>query len=278
MDIDSYFGRIGYDGPRAATLTTLNAILFGHVRAIPFENLSVLLGEPISLEPAAVHHKLVHEKRGGYCFEHNTLLLHVLSELGFSVIPLSARARYQRPERYSLPRTHLCLRVELNGQPYLVDGGFGGFSPTAALRLVPDVEQSTPHEPRRLVREGHWESLSLRGPDAAIVHQAYFSQAWHTLYEFTLEFMPLADREMGNWYTSCHPNSHFRTQLMAARATTHGRITLLNRELTVRARDGSSQIQVLESHTELREALSRQFGIPLASGARLDCAGLADLA
>ena len=65
MDIDSYFRRIDYDGPRAATLATLNAILFGHVRAIPFENLSVLLGQPISLEPADVLHKLVHEKRGG---------------------------------------------------------------------------------------------------------------------------------------------------------------------------------------------------------------------
>ena len=215
---------------------------------------------------------------GGYCFEHNTLLLHVLSELGFSVIPLSARARYQRPERYSLPRTHLCLRVELNGQPYLADGGFGGFSPTAALQLVPDVEQSTPHEPRRLVREGHWEGLSLRGPDAAIVHQVYFSEAWHTLYEFTLEPMPLTDREMGNWYTSCHANSHFRTQLMAARATSDGRITLLNRELTVRKRDGAIQSQVLANHTEVRDALAQQFGITLAPETRFMCPGLADLA
>jgi N-hydroxyarylamine O-acetyltransferase len=278
MEIESYFDRIGYRGPRTVNLETLNAVVRNHVQAIPFENLSVLLGEPISLFIDDVTQKIVHERRGGYCFEHNTLLLHVLSELGFSITALSARSRYQVPERFGLPRTHMCLRVELDGQSYLVDGGFGALSPTCALTLTPNVEQSTPHEPRRLTLEGQWEGLSLRGPDAGIVHQAKLGDTWHTLYEFTLEPMPPIDREMGNWYTSKHPSSHFKSKLMAARATRDGRIALLNRELTHRKPNGSSETRQLETHDELLEILAHEFDISLAPGTRISCSGLADLA
>jgi N-hydroxyarylamine O-acetyltransferase len=277
MDLGSYFARIGYQESRAVSLETLNAIVSAHVRTIPFENLAVLLGEPISLAIADVTEKLVYRRYGGYCFEHNTLLLHVLEELGFSVTALSARSRYQWPERYSLPRTHMCLRVDLGRRTFLVDGGFGGLSPTAALEIVADVEQQTPHEPRRFVREGHWEALALRGPDAVIIHQAHLGDAWHDLYELTLEPMPPVDREMGNWYTSCHPNSHFRNKLMVARATEHGRLTLGNRELTRRCRNSSTETRILRTHDELSLVLWQEFGIRLAQGARLACAGLAGL-
>jgi N-hydroxyarylamine O-acetyltransferase len=277
MDLGSYFARIGYQESRAVSLETLNAIVSAHVRTIPFENLAVLLGEPISLAIADVTEKLVYRRYGGYCFEHNTLLLHVLEELGFSVTALSARSRYQWPERYSLPRTHMCLRVDLGRRTFLVDGGFGGLSPTAALEIVADVEQQTPHEPRRFVREGHWEALALRGPDAVIIHQAHLGDAWHDLYELTLEPMPPVDREMGNWYTSCHPNSHFRNKLMVARATEHGRLTLGNRELTRRCRNSSTETRILTTHDELSEVLWQEFGIRLAQGTRLACAGLAGL-
>lgn len=277
MDIDSYLRRIGQRAPHATTLEALNAILFAHVRTIPFENISVLLGEPISLELEDVVNKLVHGCRGGYCFEHNTLLLHVLSDLGFTVTTLSARSRYQTPDRYSLPRTHMCLRVELEGKSYLVDGGFGALSPTCALQLRPDEEQQTPHEPRRLRLEGHWEGLTLRSPDAAIVHEAYLGGTWHPIYEFALDPMPLADREMGNWYTSRHANSHFRTKLMVARSSLDGRVTLLNRELTFRKRDGSTESHPVTTHNELTDVLAKEFGIALPPGSRLSCAGLGDL-
>jgi N-hydroxyarylamine O-acetyltransferase len=259
------------------SLDTLNAIVSAHVRTIPFENLAVLLGEPISIAIDDVTEKLVHQRSGGYCFEHNTLLLHVLEELGFSVTALSARSRYQWPERYTLPRTHMCLRVDLGGRTFLVDGGFGGLSPTAALEIVADVEQQTPHEPRRFVCEGHWKGLGLRGPDASILHQSHLGDGWHNLYEFTLEPMPPIDREMGNWYTSRHPNSHFRSKLMVARATEDGRLTLGNRELTRRRRNGSTETRILRTHDELSLVLWQEFGIRLAQGTRLACAGLAGL-
>ena len=278
MDFESYFARIGHHGPRSVNLDTLNAIIRCHVEAIPFENLSVLLGEPISLFIDDVAKKIITHRRGGYCFEHNTLLLHVLSELGFSVTVLSARSRYQVPDRFGLPRTHMALRVELEGQSYLVDGGFGALSPTCALTLTPSVEQATPHETRRLVLEGQWNGLTMRSPDAGIVHEAKLGDTWHALYEFTLEPMPPIDREMGNWFTSSHPNSHFKSKLMAARATVGGRVTLMNRDLTHRHRDGSSQTRRIDTHNELLDILDHEFNIQLAPETRITCAGLAGLA
>ncbi|MEO8798486.1 MAG: arylamine N-acetyltransferase, partial [Polyangiaceae bacterium] len=166
IDLDAYFERIGYSGPRAPILETLNAIMCAHVQTIPFENLDVLLGLPIDLEPSALERKLVHERRGGYCFEQNTLLLAVLSDLGFKVRPLSARVRYQRTRDFTPPRTHVFVRVEL-GESWLADVGVGAMSLTSALRLDEEGTQSTPHEPRRLLRE-----------NGLIYHQVRLGDEW----------------------------------------------------------------------------------------------------
>ena len=81
-DIDGYCARIGYSGPREPTLAVLRAIVAGHTAAIPFENLDVLAKRPIRLALPALREKLVHHLRGGYCYEHNLLLLDVLLALG----------------------------------------------------------------------------------------------------------------------------------------------------------------------------------------------------
>ena len=113
IDLEAYFARVGYDGPVAPTLAVLNDLMSAHVQAIPFENLDVLLQRGIDLTPEALQRKLVDERRGGYCFEQNGLLLLVLGAIGFAVTPLSARVRYQRPRDYTPARTHLFLRVEI---------------------------------------------------------------------------------------------------------------------------------------------------------------------
>src|SRR4051794_21946874 len=93
IDLDAYLARIGVRGPLRADRPTLDLLSEAHVRTIPFENLDVLLGRPIDLEPSAIERKLVGDRRGGYCFEQNTLMLAVLGQLGFAVRPISARVR-----------------------------------------------------------------------------------------------------------------------------------------------------------------------------------------
>lgn len=267
-ELDAYFHRIGYRGPTAATLQALSEIVLAHVSTIPFENLDVLLGRPIALDPAALVTKLVGEERGGYCFEHNGLLLHVLERLGFAVTPLSARVRLQRPREVTPPRTHMFLRVEIDGVPWMADVGVGGLSPTSPVRMDVADEQRTVHEPRRLVHEhGRWfHQVALRG-DAGI--------AWHDVCEYTGEAMPPIDREVANWYTSAHPQSHFRNRLLVARAERDGRRhTLLNAEYTLREADGTAAHVPITGPEHLRTVLAEVFGLRFDPGTRFACEAL----
>src|SRR6478735_6565298 len=138
LDLDAYFARTGYTGPRAPTLGTLHAISLHHATTIPFENLDVLLGRGISLDPAAIERKLV---------------LQVLRALGYRVTPIGARVRWQIPRDVVPARTHLFLRVHLPEGDWLADVGMGSASLTNALPLEFERELPTPHETRRLTRE-----------------------------------------------------------------------------------------------------------------------------
>jgi len=263
-DLDAYFDRIGYTGPRTPERATLDAIVRAHIATLPFENIDVLLDRGIDLDPAAVERKLVYARRGGYCFEHNSHLLHVLGALGFAVTPLSARVRIQRPRDFTPARTHLFVRVELDG-PRLADVGVGGLSPTASLRLdLLDTPQPTPHETRRII----WVAGDGRA-DGRWFHQALLGDAWVDVCEFTGEAMPEIDRVVGNWYTSTHPRSHFRDRLMVARATADGRVTIVDRELSVRGPDGRAATRTLDSAAALGEALEAHFGLVEPEVARL---------
>lgn len=264
-NLDAYFARIGYAGPRTPTLDALHAITAAHTQTIPFENLDVLLGRRIGLEIEAIFEKLVHQRRGGYCFEQNGLLLHVLTELGFAVAPLSARVRWQRTRLEPAPRTHVFLRVELNGESWITDVGVGGMSQTGAIMLREGEEQATPHETRRIVRE-----------DGLWFHQARLKGEWRDIFEFTLEEMPALDREVASWFTSSHPQSHFKNRLLVARALEGGRrLTLQNDELSLRDAKGDAQTRKLASPSELLSVLSEQFGLRFPENTRFGPPGQA---
>jgi N-hydroxyarylamine O-acetyltransferase len=257
-DLEAYFARIGYTGSRESTLATLHALCAHHVATIPFENLDVLLERPIRLDPASLQQKLIHERRGGYCFEQNGFLLLVLAALGFQVAPLSARVRIQQPREFVPPRTHLFLRIELDGKSWLVDAGVGSMSLTAAIRLDEESEQSTPHEPRRIVREGpRW------------FHQARLNGEWSDVCEFTGEEMPAVDRELANWWTSASPNSKFRKSLVAARAGLDGtRRSVRDRLFTIRRGAAILEQRELASVTELLDVLAGEFGLIFPANTR----------
>ncbi|MEI9939050.1 MAG: arylamine N-acetyltransferase [Pseudomonadota bacterium] len=258
MNLAPYFQRVGYRGRYQPDLALLSALTAAHTQSIPFENLDVLLGRPISLEPEALFQKLVVDRRGGYCFEQNGLFLEVLRGLGFQVAPISARVRLQRPRDFTPPRTHVFLRVELEGESWLTDVGVGGLSLTAPLRLATSSEQATPHEPRRILQEG-----------ARLYHQVRFGASWQDVCEFTLEEMPPIDRELANWYTSAHPNSHFKNRLVVARAAPEGqRLSILNDEFTLRERHGTAIKRPIGSAPELLELLLKQFGLLFPAGTR----------
>ncbi len=171
FDLNSYFARIGYAGPATPRLETLREIHRLHPQAIAFENLNPLMRWPIRLDIRSLQDKLVTDRRGGYCYEHNLLLKRALEEIGFRVVGLAARVLLNQSEDAVRPRTHMLLQVDIDDEIWIADVGFGGMTLTAPLRLVEQVPQTTPHEPFRLTR--------LFG-DYAL--QAEVRGAWRTLY------------------------------------------------------------------------------------------------
>jgi N-hydroxyarylamine O-acetyltransferase len=263
-NLDAYFARVRYEGSRAPTLATLRALHLHHVQAIPFENLDVLLDRTIALELAAVERKLVHDRRGGYCFEQNTLFGAVLRALGFHVTPLIARVRWQVPPERGTPRSHMILRVGLDGEAWITDVGFGSIGLTAPIRLALDVEQSTPHEPRRLVKR-----------DEYFVHQVRIGTDWQDVFQFTPDAVPPVDYEVANWFTNRHPTSHFRLNLIVTRVRPQGRLILFNRELTERRPDGFVAKREIVSPDELLHVLATDFDLTFPAGTRFGPAGSA---
>lgn len=281
--LDAYFARIHYPGPREPTLATLRSILFHHTTNIPFENLSILQARGVSIDPLDIHNKLVTQRRGGYCFEQNTLLLHVLTALGFAVEPLSARVRLQLPRDITPPRTHLFNRVTIDGTPWLADAGVGGFSPTAPIRLDTTDPQTTSHNTHRVIHEDgrFFHQTLIKHPNNPTTdpttdpatdptnNSTDNEESWSDVYEFTGEPMPLIDRAIANWWTSTCPESKFSKSLMAAMAHADGtRVGVMNRAFIRRRESVVIESRDIASPSELLTILHREFGLSFNADTR----------
>lgn len=248
-DLRAYFDRIGFDGEARPDRQTLAALVAAHTAVIPFENLSPFLGMPIDLAPEALMRKLVHSGRGGYCYEQNGLFAHVLETICFDFTPLAARVLWMQADDAVTPRTHKLLLVTLPDGPALADVGFGGAVCTGVLDLVADLAQETPHERFRLVEMGgHWRQ------------QIEIQNEWRSTYQFDLTPQLQVDDELGNWWTSASPTSHFTFTLIAARSPAGRRHVLRNLDYAVHTPGSESERRRL-TVDETCDVLEQDFGI-----------------
>ena len=261
IDLDAYCRRVGYDGPRTATFETLRALHLLQPQAIAFENIDPLLGRPVLLDAASLARKLLHEGRGGYCYEQNLLFAHVLRALGFNVSEHAARVLWYVPDGVKTPRVHMLLLVDLDGERYLTDVGFGGNVLTAPLLLESVDEQATPHEPFQVIED-----------DGRYTLQFKMRGEWLGLYRFDLSEQVLPDHEQGSWFVSTHPQSIFVNSLMGARAEPDRRYALSNNQLSVHRRGGETTKQTLANVGEMRDALTGLFKLRLDGLDGLDAA------
>ncbi|AGB20626.1 arylamine N-acetyltransferase [Mycobacterium sp. JS623] len=255
VDVAAYFDRIGYRGGAEPTVETVRALVAVHNRSIPFENLDPLMGIPVAdLSVAALTDKLVHRRRGGYCYEHNGLMGYVLEQLGFGVERLAGRVVWLNPDGPLPAQTHQVLSVtvpDVDG-PLLVDVGFGGQTLTSPIRLEAGPVQETRHEPYRLRERGEFLQL-----------EAEVRGEWQPLYIFTTRPQPRIDLEVGSWYVSTHPDSFFVTGLTAALVTDEARYNMRGRNLAIHCAGETEKIR-FDTAAEVLDALTERFGINLA--------------
>jgi N-hydroxyarylamine O-acetyltransferase len=253
FDQDAWLKRIGYRGARAPTLETLRGLVDAHSAAISYESIDVLLDRAPKLDLASLQQKMIGKLRGGYCFEQNMLFRGGLLSLGFDVTSLQARVVRGLAIDAPRPMLHMVLQVNLPEGPYLADVGFGNLAPTAPLRLSADVEQDTPHEVMRFIRVG--DELTL---------QSRLGERWEHIYRVVLLPRVDAEYEICNWFTASHPDSPYRSNLIAARpGPNRTRITLFNARLNIRHASGEVERRMLADNGEYGEVLADTFGLKL---------------
>ncbi|UFQ13825.1 MULTISPECIES: arylamine N-acetyltransferase family protein [Streptomyces] len=244
---DAYLRRIGAARPAAPTDQALRELHLAHLRAIPFENLSVHLGAEIELTAEALVAKVVDARRGGFCYELNGAFAALLTSLGFDVTLMQARV-YDDTGRPGIPYDHLALRVGTrDGGDWLADIGFGAHS-HLPLAFGERGEQADPGGTFRLV--------AAAAGDLEVVMDGR--------RQYLIDPRPreLADFRAGAWYHRTCPDSHFTRSLVCSIVTDDGRVTLSGRTLTTTV-DGERHITELATETEVLAAYERHFGIRL---------------
>lgn len=240
-----YLERIGAPAPAEPSIELLRELHLRHQRTVPFENLSIHLGEPIVLDEAALAEKIVDRRRGGFCYELNGLFAALLRALGFDVSLLSARV-FGADSVLSNPFDHALLRVDLVDR-YLVDVGFGAHS-SYPLRLDWPEPQPDPGGEFLVVDapEGDVDVIRDGSPEYRVEARA----------RRLVDFRPTCW-----WHQTC-PDSHFTRSLTCSRLTPEGRVTLSgNRLITTVA--GERTETVLDGDDVVRAAYRTVFGMEL---------------
>jgi N-hydroxyarylamine O-acetyltransferase len=252
IDLAAYFDRIGFTGTARPDLETLRALQFHHVTSVPFENLDVQMGQRIRLDLDHLQEKIVRQRRGGYCFEQNTLFQQVLKQIGFEVEPFEAQVRIARTDG---PRTHMLLHVPLEGRHYIADVGFGNSAPLEPLLLTAAVQRQFGQR-YRIARAGRDRILQL-----------WRKGAWMDLYAFVPYPRLPIDFELGSWYTSTHENSGFVQALVVQLLQPEERLVLRNLIYQVWRGEGVAEERLIEKD-DLIPFIRDTFGLIVPDAAR----------
>ena len=250
FNIDAYLDRIQLP-LQTLDITALTRLQDAQMRAIPFENIDVLLGEIPDLSTEAVWKKLVEARRGGYCFELNKLFEQALVALGFSTRPSLCRVRMGAPT--GGPRTHQAVIVSIDGTEWLADAGFGGPGPVAPIRLDNREPQIAGDVTFRLRTDPATGELVLERRNG---------DQWFSLYGLDGAVALPPDFEAANFICARWDRSPFPTMLMANILIQEGRASLMNRTFR-HVRGAETEERTVKTARQLGDLLEGIFGLSL---------------
>lgn len=243
-EVARYLDRIGHPGITTPDRAGLASLQDAHVRTVPFENLDIHLGVPLRLTIPALLEKVVHRRRGGFCYELNGLFHALLVTLGYRAWLVEARTL---DDGGLGPRfDHARIIVALGDEPWLVDVGTGA-SPRGPIRLSDDDQ-----------RVGHVR-YRVRSQDDRYISDRLDGDTWEPGWAFDLTPRGLEEFADRCVYHQTAPDAHFTQKPLCTLVTTDGHLTLSDRTLIV-TRDGErTESEVRDPLGELRS----RFGITL---------------
>jgi N-hydroxyarylamine O-acetyltransferase len=247
FSLDLYLQRIHFVGQPEATIEGIASLMRHQLYAVPFENLDVQAGKVVSLVPEHIVDKIVHQGRGGYCYEVNGLFCMALEKLGVTYHWVAARPMFYPVRR---PKTHMAIVVQLEGRQWLVDLGFGSYGITAPMALDTlgqEVKQG--HDTFKLTRSDHGDYLL----------QALVEGIWANQYGFDLTAQEWVDFDPANYLNSTHPDAVFVKSLLVIGHSQRGRTVLFGNSLKTVV-DGAVTKRVVEPN-EIDTLLHTTFGL-----------------
>lgn len=250
-EVQAYLDRLGLDAPPPPTLDGLAALQQAHMLSVPFENLDIVLGRSIDLDPDALFDKVVARQRGGYCYELNGLYGLLLDALGFERRPVSARVWYRSPPE-TPGLTHTLNVVTLPGGEVLTDVGFGGLTARVPVPLGEDVR----------LADGDGGISLTRDPDFGYRLRRETPDGWVEQFSTDAVRAYPSDMALGSHFMSTHPSSHFLRTPLAGRFTPHGRDGIVGTTISKR-RGWQTETDDATDAEAYRETLRDLFGIDL---------------
>lgn len=262
MDVGRYLERIGADWPTAAspTLDRLATLQQRHLLSVPFENLDIVAGRPITLDRGAFFEKVVGRGRGGFCYELNGLFAWLLDTLGFDVRLVEGRVLEDHGFTPRFAHAAVLVDIGADGPPasrdgwYLADVGFGRFA-RQPLPLTGEPRSDVGGTYRvRALGDGGFEAR--RRPPAG---DGVEPGDWTVAYQFTPDARDLGDFEEGLAWNLNSPDSAFTGRVLCTQATESGRVTLSTRGLTVTEDGEKTTREVIPD--ERAAVLDETFGL-----------------
>jgi N-hydroxyarylamine O-acetyltransferase len=256
VDIDAYLRRIGLTTRPERTLEGLAELGRAHLLSVPFENLDIAAGRPLSVDLEAIYDKLVVRRRGGFCYELNGLYSWLLRELGFEVTLLAGQTVDPTTGEPGQERAHLVLLVELEGA-WLVDIGWGEvYRRPFALRAGNEHTDPRIASYRLEERAGRWQ-ISERHDDSLETNLKRIP-GWRIAYRFDL-----TPRELSDFAATCRwqetESPFFTGHRFCTIATSDGRRTLMDDRLIVR--EGGTRTERAVTDAEWPGLLEELFGV-----------------
>lgn len=232
---------------RPPDLAYLGEITRCHVAQFSFSSVGPMLGDDLPLNIQALYQRIVVNRRGGYCFEQNGLMYAVLRELGFKVKLYLCRVIYNRDIHPGL--THRITLVEIDGNRYIADVGFGPLGPQLPVSMSGEESQ----ENFRLFR--------IREQNPREFHmQTLKDGEFYTLYKFEPARYGQADCEVGHFYSHKHPGATFVNHLVVSKILDHEVLSLRNHEFQAITKSGVHS-HCIANEPELQIVLDTRFGV-----------------